>query len=499
MSSVLSIGTHHSMEAFVRRFAACIFDMDGTLCTSRGHPDGHDRISSLTSAALQRYVAAGGQVIVATGRPPNAATQVLDRDLRPGIVSYLVCCDGGCVLAPVAERTGEWAMVWEQGLGGACCTRLLSALRANLPAGALHVGVQLHEGFDGFGAYGSIVSSRRVQEVLEECHPKWGEVIRNMVATGQRTAADVAARSPRVLTPEAFEATVGETEVLGWVRVVYEAESRSEPPDLTTVLQPLVEAENAIHGSNLGFVREHLAGPNTAMLRQAGTDKATALAVVADLVDVRAADCCAFGDGDNDVGMFDWAGWAVAPANCGPEAREMADTLMSKSNNEDFISDFFSMPLPPRDASQALKDAVLSEEQVAAFYRDGEFSQSPTLVRTRILLALSFTVLALRSGYIVCRGLVDPSTVHTVRLLGEQKFIAASDDATSPIMRWTPAVFNHEAPLTDAALHALLRDPSLVSAASQLLGGAPARVYYGMLAVVPPNGGTGLPWHSDNM
>jgi hypothetical protein len=50
-----------------------------------------------------------------------------------------------------------------------------------------------------------------------------------------------------------------------------------------------------------------------------------------------------------------------------------------------------------------------------------------------------------------------------------------------------------------AGLHALLRDSSLISAASQLLGGAPARVYYGMLAVVPPNGGSGLPWHSDNM
>jgi hydroxymethylpyrimidine pyrophosphatase-like HAD family hydrolase len=44
------------MEAFVRRFAACIFDMDGTLCTSRDHPDGHDHISRRTATALQEYV-----------------------------------------------------------------------------------------------------------------------------------------------------------------------------------------------------------------------------------------------------------------------------------------------------------------------------------------------------------------------------------------------------------------------------------------------------------
>jgi ectoine hydroxylase-related dioxygenase (phytanoyl-CoA dioxygenase family) len=34
-------------------------------------------------------------------------------------------------------------------------------------------------------------------------------------------------------------------------------------------------------------------------------------------------------------------------------------------------------------------------------------------------------------------------------------------------------------------------------AASQLLG-SPARVYYGMLAIVPAHGGRGLPWHQDN-
>ena len=99
----------------------------------------------------------------------------------------------------------------------------------------------------------------------------------------------------------------------------------------------------------------------------------------------------------------------------------------------------------------------------------------------------------------MCRNLVDINTVHSVRSLGEQTFNTAVDTATTPVIRWTPAVFNHEEPLADVELHALLRDPSLISAASQLLGGAPARVYYGMLAVVPANGGTGLPWHSDNM
>ena len=103
-------------------------------------------------------------------------------------------------------------------MSGACCTRLVSTIQAEL--GGLHFGVQLHEGFDGLGAYGTIVSSRRVREFLEECNPKWGEAIRTMVASGQRAVEDFAARLPRVLTPQASHRTVRETEVIGWVRVV---------------------------------------------------------------------------------------------------------------------------------------------------------------------------------------------------------------------------------------------------------------------------------------
>jgi hydroxymethylpyrimidine pyrophosphatase-like HAD family hydrolase len=315
------------MEAFVQRFAACVFDMDGTLCTSRDHPDGQDHITTTTAAALSKYVAAGGMVVVATGRPPDAATRVINRDLAPGVVSYVVCCDGGCVLAPAADQTSVvWAPVWEMGLSGACCVRFLNAIRAHFTTGKLHFGVQLHEGFDGWGSYGSIASSRRVQELLEESNPQWGEVISNMVETGQRTPEDVAERSPRVLdAPEAFDTKAAQAGSIGWVRIVHEVDGSAagseQPQDLSSALEPLVEAENAAHGSGIEFVKEHLAGPHTAMLRQAGTDKATALAVVADMLGVNAADCCVFGDGDNDVGMFRWAGWAVAPSNCGPAVR----------------------------------------------------------------------------------------------------------------------------------------------------------------------------------
>jgi hypothetical protein len=45
---------------------------------------------------------------------------------------------------------------------------------------------------------------------------------------------------------------------------------------------------------------------------------------------------------------------------------------MTKSNNEDFICDFLPEPSP---SAATMNDAVLSEEQIAAFYRDGACSR----------------------------------------------------------------------------------------------------------------------------
>ena len=117
------------MEAFARRFRCVCLDMDGTLCTNARHPDGHDRVTPRTAAALREYKACGGTVIVATGRPAGSSTSVVDRDL-PGVVSFVVCCDGGCVLAPAAEAGGGWQPVWQSGLSGLAVARLLAAIAA---------------------------------------------------------------------------------------------------------------------------------------------------------------------------------------------------------------------------------------------------------------------------------------------------------------------------------------------------------------------------------
>src|SRR5262249_49946052 len=106
----------------------------------------------------------------------------------------------------------------------------------------------------------------------------------------------------------------------------------------------------------------------------------------------------------------------------------------------------------------------LSEEQIVEFYRE---------------------------GYIVARGLVPLAAIDAV--LDEAKSIPPNSDGS-----WTPKCFDFDKPKEDAALHRLLVEPNVVGAVEQIFQ-APARAYFGMLAIVPAKGGKGLPWHQDNM
>jgi ectoine hydroxylase-related dioxygenase (phytanoyl-CoA dioxygenase family) len=96
-----------------------------------------------------------------------------------------------------------------------------------------------------------------------------------------------------------------------------------------------------------------------------------------------------------------------------------------------------------------------------------------------------------REGYLLKKGLIDSETIARVRAIAET---TKSTEGAG----WTPRIFDYENPQKDAELHVLLTDERVIGAAAQLFG-APARIYYGMLAIVPARGGSGLPWHQDNM
>ena len=98
-----------------------------------------------------------------------------------------------------------------------------------------------------------------------------------------------------------------------------------------------------------------------------------------------------------------------------------------------------------------------------------------------------------REGYVLIRELVPSSEIDAAVAAWQRKHRgAASSDGS-----WSATIFDHEHPDRDHDLHRLLVHPRVISAVEQLFE-APARVFYGMMAVVPPHGGRGLQWHQDN-
>lgn len=95
-----------------------------------------------------------------------------------------------------------------------------------------------------------------------------------------------------------------------------------------------------------------------------------------------------------------------------------------------------------------------------------------------------------REGYLVLPQLATPSIVDGVLDTAKQFPVETGGS-------WTPRIFDHDEPLTEPDFHKLLTDPRIVGAVEQIFESV-ARVFYGMLAVVPAQGGKGLEWHQDN-
>ena len=92
-------------------------------------------------------------------------------------------------------------------------------------------------------------------------------------------------------------------------------------------------------------------------------------------------------------------------------------------------------------------------------------------------------------GYVVVPGLVPAEEID--------KVLAEAPRTQQEGGGWAARIFQHTQPEADAELHRLLVEPHIVEAVRDIFASEP-RVLYGMLAVVPAHGGTGLPWHQDN-
>lgn len=69
-------------------------------------------------------------------------------------------------------------------------------------------------------------------------------------------------------------------------------------------------------------------------------DKAHALNTLLEYLDYPAEETTVFGDSLNDIGMFNLAGTSVAVRNALTEVKEVADIVLTKSNDEDGVADY---------------------------------------------------------------------------------------------------------------------------------------------------------------
>lgn len=73
-----------------------------------------------------------------------------------------------------------------------------------------------------------------------------------------------------------------------------------------------------------------------------GIQKAAGVAHVAETLGVSQKDVIAFGDEHNDVEMLEYAGWGVAMSNGTEQAKDAANDVTEKSNDEDGMADYLA-------------------------------------------------------------------------------------------------------------------------------------------------------------
>lgn len=263
-----------------RRPRLVAIDVDGTLIGS------DHRLSGATIAAVRDAVTAGITVTLASSRPP-AAMRAFLLELGLTTPALFVSCQGALVGA--YEITGELRVH---------VNRPIPAEVARAAAGIAH-------------RAGAAVN--------------W--------YTGERWAVE------RMTTGVAWEASVVgiEPEVLGGAEGGQEGDAGfdtlSAPEKLLLILDDPADAP-AITDLLRASVAVESSHPRYLEVTAPGIDKSTGIRVIAEAAGIRPDEIVAMGDGHNDLGLFDYAGLSVAPANARPEVLARADYLTGSADDD---------------------------------------------------------------------------------------------------------------------------------------------------------------------
>jgi hypothetical protein len=254
-------------------------DIDGTLLSPL------EEVTSATSAAITKVLAADVPFVLVSGRPPRWVPEVA---AAAGVSGYAVCSNGAVLYDVASDRVLRAHQFEPITLGD-----LVHGLSAALP-GAAFAAERIGSSATGL-AGGEFVTEG------EYSHP-WPDDESNPVRRAEligRPAIKLLVRHHGVTSDELASAA---RDVLG-------------------------DAAEITFSSNVGMLE----------MSVPGVTKASGLAEVADLVGVGAEDVVAFGDMPNDVPMLRWAGLGVAMANAHPDAIAAADE-QTASNAEDGVA-----------------------------------------------------------------------------------------------------------------------------------------------------------------
>jgi Cof subfamily protein (haloacid dehalogenase superfamily) len=238
-------------------------DLDGTLI------DRSLEITPANLAALQRAVAAGYHVILATGRMFRSTLKYAE---AIGTDEPLICYQGAVVRSRAGELLREWPVAPKEAIAAIKMAR----------AQGLHVNLYRDDLF-----------------YVEQ------------LGWGAKRYAAIAQMEPQVV-PDLMELARG-----GSTKIVF-----VDQPERLQELEPLIKA-TVEPGARVTFSL-----PEFLEVVAGNVSKGSALAFVCERSGIEPAELIAAGDAPNDVEMFRFAGLAVAPRTAFPAALAVADAVI---------------------------------------------------------------------------------------------------------------------------------------------------------------------------
>lgn len=251
-------------------------DVDGTLL------NGKQELTPRVKAAVLKAVGLGVPVVVATGKPRGPWANVILPQLGPPVPGVFM---QGLVIAD-----GNGATLFSEDLDP-------------------HIGI---EGLQMAPKYGLTFAAYCGERVLSETTNRWTKLLEWYGEPLPEPTADLAAELDSGLAMQKY-ILLGDQEDVDACRTQL-AETFKGRASLTTALPGMVEVLPLGASKGKGLER---------LLQHMGVDTKHVLA---------------FGDGQNDVEMFNLVGTSVAMGNAVQQLKDVADEVLHETHNEDGVA-----------------------------------------------------------------------------------------------------------------------------------------------------------------